>query len=81
MDLKGGRSCRGPAVVTRLVTTFLRSPVMATSASETNAYDILNVSQDVGEAELRKAYRTQSLKVHPDRVSRSCLSSSVHSSD
>jgi hypothetical protein len=33
------------------------------------AYDVLGVSLDVSEAELRRAYRAQALKVHPDHVS------------
>lgn len=38
------------------------------SADEPTAYETLNVTPDVAEADLRKAYRQQSLKVHPDRV-------------
>lgn len=40
------------------------------------AYDILGVSIDVSESELRKAFRSQALKVHPDHVrgtSRNCV--------
>ena len=37
--------------------------------SEPTAYDVLGVSLDVSEADLRRAYRAQALKVHPDRVS------------
>ena len=54
---------------------------MSTSAPEQNAYGILNVAQDVSEADLRKAYRTQSLKVHPDRVSGSIRFASLTFAD
>jgi DnaJ homolog subfamily B member 4 len=33
----------------------------------TNYYDILGVSQDAGDMEIKKAYRALSLKYHPDR--------------
>lgn len=39
------------------------------SSDEPTAYDILGVSIDVNDADLRKAYRSQALKVHPDHVS------------
>ena len=32
-----------------------------------NYYDILGVSKDSSETEIKKAYRTLSLKYHPDR--------------
>lgn len=32
-------------------------------------YELLEVALEATEAEIRKAYRQQSLKVHPDRVS------------
>ncbi|KAG2111945.1 uncharacterized protein F5147DRAFT_684913, partial [Suillus discolor] len=35
--------------------------------SEQNPYDLLEISQEATEAEIRTAYRTRSLKVHPDR--------------
>ncbi|KAG2046056.1 DnaJ-domain-containing protein [Suillus hirtellus] len=34
---------------------------------EQNPYDLLEISQEATEAEIRTAYRTRSLKVHPDR--------------
>ncbi|KAG2073118.1 DnaJ-domain-containing protein [Suillus decipiens] len=34
---------------------------------EQNPYDLLGISQEATEAEIRTAYRTRSLKVHPDR--------------
>jgi DnaJ-class molecular chaperone len=33
----------------------------------TNFYELLGVAQDAGEVEIKKAYRTMSLKYHPDR--------------
>jgi len=38
-------------------------------AVEPTAYDILGVAPDVPEPDLRRAYRAQALKVHPDHVS------------
>ncbi|KAF9517546.1 hypothetical protein BS47DRAFT_1389797 [Hydnum rufescens UP504] len=38
------------------------------STEERTAYEILGVVNDVSEADLKKAYRQQSLRVHPDRV-------------
>ena len=35
---------------------------------EQNPYELLEISQEATEAEIRTAYRTRSLKVHPDRV-------------
>jgi hypothetical protein len=35
---------------------------------EQNPYDLLGILQEATEAEIRTAYRTRSLKVHPDRV-------------
>lgn len=35
---------------------------------EVNPYELLSVELETPEAEIRKAYRTKSLKVHPDRV-------------
>ena len=35
---------------------------------ENNPYELLGISQEATEAEIRTAYRTRSLKVHPDRV-------------
>ena len=33
-----------------------------------NAFELLNVSVEASDAEIRTAYRKLSLKVHPDRV-------------
>jgi len=35
---------------------------------EQNPYELLEISEEATEAEIRTAYRTRSLKVHPDRV-------------
>ncbi|KAL4067058.1 DnaJ domain-containing protein [Scleroderma yunnanense] len=35
--------------------------------TEPNPYELLGISQEATEAEIRTAYRTRSLKVHPDR--------------
>ena len=42
---------------------------MSDAVVEPTAYDILGVAPDVPESELRRAYRAQALKVHPDHVS------------
>jgi len=36
-------------------------------------YKILGVARDCSEAEIKKGYRKESLKHHPDKVSRSCF--------
>lgn len=36
---------------------------------ETNPYELLGITLEATEAEIRTAYRQRSLKVHPDRVS------------
>jgi len=38
------------------------------SETEPNPYELLGISQDATETEIRSAYRARSLKVHPDRV-------------
>ncbi|KAG6336378.1 hypothetical protein ID866_2698 [Astraeus odoratus] len=38
-----------------------------TTEPEINPYELLSVSQEATEAEIRSAYRSRSLKVHPDR--------------
>ncbi|KAH7886981.1 hypothetical protein F5I97DRAFT_1927259 [Phlebopus sp. FC_14] len=40
---------------------------LAPAETEPNPYDLLGISSDATEAEIRTAYRTRSLKVHPDR--------------
>jgi len=40
----------------------------APTEPEENPYDLLGLSQEATDAEIRTAYRTRSLKVHPDRV-------------
>ena len=56
-----------------VLVTLLRNFTVATSMNSSNdgpsAYDILGVAEDVSDADLKRAYRQQSLKVHPDRVS------------
>lgn len=42
--------------------------------SKPTAYEVLGVSLDVSEADLRRAYRAQALKVHPDHVSNAAAS-------
>ncbi|KAG0706912.1 hypothetical protein DFH29DRAFT_797586 [Suillus ampliporus] len=42
-------------------------PSKAPEEPEENPYDLLGISQEATEAEIRTAYRTRSLKVHPDR--------------
>lgn len=38
------------------------------SETEPNPYELLGISQEATETEIRSAYRARSLKVHPDRV-------------
>ena len=40
----------------------------APTEPEENPYELLDLSQEATDAEIRTAYRTRSLKVHPDRV-------------
>ena len=44
----------------------------APTEPEENPYELLDLSQEATDAEIRTAYRTRSLKVHPDRVRLSC---------
>ena len=39
------------------------------SDEDVNPYELLDIAMEASEADIRKAYRTRSLKVHPDRVS------------
>lgn len=41
---------------------------MASTEEEVNPYELLGVTLDVADGDIRKAYRQRSLKVHPDRV-------------
>ena len=43
------------------------------SELDVDAYQLLELTNEVTEAEIRKAYRQKSLKVHPDRVSLSSV--------
>ena len=36
--------------------------------AEKNAYEIVDVSSDATDADIKKAFRQRSLKTHPDRV-------------
>lgn len=42
---------------------------MAGEEDERSAYEILSVPNDASDGDIKSAYRKQSLKVHPDRVS------------
>lgn len=42
---------------------------MADEDDAQNPYELIGVSTDATDADIRKAYRQRSLKVHPDRVS------------
>lgn len=48
-------------------------PFVCTNAMSTDEdvspYELLGVELEATDADIRKAYRTRSLKVHPDRVS------------
>ena len=46
-----------------------RSNSMASTEEETNPYELLGVTMESTEKEIKTAYRLRSLKVHPDRVS------------
>ena len=41
---------------------------MSTANNEVNPYELLDVNLESSEADIRRAYRQRSLKVHPDRV-------------
>lgn len=41
---------------------------MSTANDEVNPYELLEVTLESSEADIRRAYRQRSLKVHPDRV-------------
>jgi len=43
-------------------------PCTMPADEEANPYELLGVQLETSEADIRKAYRTRSLKVHPDRV-------------
>ena len=42
---------------------------MSMDQEDINPYDLLGLTLEANEAEIRTAYRQRSLKVHPDRVS------------
>lgn len=48
-------------------------PLTMSSDEDVNPYELLDVAMEATEADIRKAYRTRSLKVHPDRVSQHSL--------
>ena len=41
---------------------------MSATDDEANPYELLDVKLESSEADIRRAYRQRSLKVHPDRV-------------
>ena len=41
---------------------------MSSDNDEVNPYELLDINLESSEADIRKAYRQRSLKVHPDRV-------------
>lgn len=41
---------------------------MTSKPDDVNPYELLGITLEATEAEIRKAYRQRSLKVHPDRV-------------
>lgn len=42
---------------------------MSSTEEEINPYELLGISIEATEQEIKTAYRQRSLKVHPDRVS------------
>lgn len=41
---------------------------MASKDEDLNAYEVLGITLEATEGEIKTAYRQRSLKVHPDRV-------------
>jgi DnaJ family protein C protein 7 len=52
----------------RALKTELKKAEAALKRSKTTDYKILGVARDYSEAEVRKGYRRESLKHHPDKV-------------
>lgn len=59
---------RNPRATHELCTLLALLSFMAPQ-EEDNAYDLLGITMEATEGEIRTAYRQRSLKVHPDRVS------------
>jgi hypothetical protein len=51
-----------------LIFIYQLSALEAMSAEEKSAYEQLGIELEATDAEIRKAYRTRSLKIHPDKV-------------
>lgn len=59
----GGRPWKGAALLCGVLCTA----VWARAVRESRYYDLLGVAADADEATIKKAYRRQALKWHPDR--------------